>query len=253
MIGPIVSRQFKFDVNSEISHSLPTAILLSIFKENISQLESARGVLKMYHKMKLTCKFLHSYASEDLGHYLRINNVNNTVSTQVFNEIIEGSFNRRVFFSKIRESVENELAHRWKCLINVNHIAALIKLIEMLSKDIRWDHIAREKLVAKVLDQPYFWGYRGDHYIRLLSLECAKRDARTTAQLFCKLPLIFLESGEEVGLECAKNDPHATLEFSDEFDRALVVVNFGGLKTRHFDNVIRAAQRQLCEEAQTIL
>lgn len=250
MINPIIPRQFEFDINKEISHPVPTNIVLLIFKENVSKLEFASDIFNMYRKMKLTCKFLHGYVSEDLVHYLNINNVNHAVVVRVFNEIVEKSFNRATFFDRIRRSLESELANRWKHLFSTNNIAELIKLIAMLPENRRWDHIAREKVIAQVIDKPYSWSRRSDHYIRLLSLECAKKDARITAQLFHKIPLIFLESGEEVGLECAKHDPCSTLEFIDEFAKGLVVrSNFGGFKTKHFDNVKRTAIQQFSKQA----
>ncbi len=247
MIDKVIPRQNTFNQDKEISDKLPTPILLFIFKESVcNKLTSANDIFKIYSKIKLTCKFLNGYVSDDISHFLNIIDTKNFMMVKIFNFIVEKSFYRSSFFFGKLEEVSNELAWRLKQLLTTNKISELINLTDkLLPHDSRYYRIACEKLYSKVIDQPYRWQSRDDHMITLLSLECAKKDTRATAQLFRRIPLIFLKSAEEVGKECAKNDPCATLEFIDNFSKALVVYNFGHINTIHFENVTLEANSQL--------
>jgi type I site-specific restriction endonuclease len=97
-----------------------------------------------------------------------------------------------------------------------------------------------EGLIAKVINKPYCFCKGDDEMITLLALECAKLDARMTAQIFHQIPFIYYLNGEAIGMECARNDPSSTLEFIDNFKKRL-----NGFHKTHMDNIIKEANRHL--------
>jgi hypothetical protein len=245
MINAVVPRQFPFDLNREISNKFPTPILLFIFYEYVSSLTSGKDIFRNYGILKRVCKNLHGYASDDFFHYLSINKITDIMMVNIFNIIIEKSSYRRSFFS-MQVKARNELANRLKQLLVANKISDLILLTHrLLPNEGSYYLKAFERLIAKVMDQPFNSRKKEDHMSTLFFLECAKKDPRATAELFNKIPLVFVKSLELVGFECAINDPIATLDFIQNFSEKLIIKSSMGYNNEnHFTNIIREANGQ---------
>lgn len=237
-------------VNSipEISNKYPTPIILSTLNECVNSSTSAREIFMNFASVKRICKFLCEY-SGDFTNFLKINNVRNEIFIKAFNDLVRKScFHSSCWLYPIRESVSSELAMRLKKLIDCGNIAELVNSINKLLPQFSIYHKKNlEELLAKVVDAPYYWGHQVDHYLSLVSIKCAKKDAYATAQNFHKIPLTFLDSGVKVGEECAKNNPSATLKFIDNFAKGLIVKNYGRIEGKHLNKVRDAVNLQLAK------
>lgn len=142
---------------------------------------------------------------------------------------------------------ETVLANRINRLLTDNKIKKVIDLMNFLIPVYRTSlfRCSSERVFAKALDEKYSGSKRCDHHLTQLALKCAEKDARTTAELFQKIPQVILENGGKVGLACAKNDPCSTLEFIGNFEEKLVVKDWRESKWKYLDSIKNEANRQL--------
>jgi hypothetical protein len=237
-VEPIIFRETK---------DIPNEVVLIVFGKMIAELEYASEICDLYSNLQLVNRSFYKLFSNNLLGLMKYGNVTLIKMVHVVNMLHTKSGNNvsRKSLNENKTNIENEVIGQVQKLLSENKIAEVINVIQYMDPEGNVLQREREKIIAKVIKQPYYWGNSSDHMITELALICAEKDPRATAQWFHKIPILFLKNGVKVGISCAKKNPSATLEFKDSFEKRLVVESFGQRVTKHLGQVMNQAKEQL--------